>query len=74
MAKAAGVNRLDAFQDLSFLDLYAHRYGMNPTQVYHESFDDVFAMFALWKERDEFHDRLMKVKKSQPQPNATTKS
>lgn len=48
---------------------------MDPDDVYHKRFDDVMAMFVLWKDRDEFQQRLSIARKKKTltsQSDATT--
>jgi hypothetical protein len=50
---------LTPFDDLSYIDKYAARFGMNPDDVYHDtSFDTVMAFATMWKETEEFNERF----------------
>lgn len=59
MAKLAKVNRLNGFDDLSLIDRYAQKFGLNPDWVYENtSFGTIINFAIMWKEQDEYHERF----------------
>ena len=64
IAKAAMVERLNPFGDLSFVDRYAKAYGQLPRVVMKEKFGDVMPFILLWKEQAEYQDRYNEAEKA----------
>lgn len=55
----AKVQRLNPFDDLSLIDRFAQKFGLNPDQVYLDSsFNTVINFAVMWKEMDEYNERF----------------
>lgn len=55
----AEVQRLYTFDDLSLIDKYAQKFGLDPDWVYdHTSFGTIINFAVMWKEQAEFDDRF----------------
>jgi hypothetical protein len=55
------VARLEPLYSISIVDQYAKAYGVLPRIVQQEPFDEVFPFLFLWKEQDEFRERLDQI-------------
>jgi hypothetical protein len=59
VAALAKVNRLQGYDDLSLIDRYAQRFGLDPDWVYdNTSFGTIINFAVLWKESDEYQERF----------------
>jgi hypothetical protein len=57
IATAAGVDKLKPLANISWIDQYAHRYGMRPEDVEKVRFDNFIPFVYLWKEQGEYQER-----------------
>jgi hypothetical protein len=59
VAALAKVNRLYPFDDLSLIDKYARRFGLDPDWVYHNTaFGTITGFHVMWKEQEEYQERF----------------
>lgn len=63
IARAANVDRLTPFADLSIIDQFAQTYHLDPDLVYLKSFNTVTKLMILWKERERFRKTYNMLKK-----------
>jgi hypothetical protein len=55
------VGRLSPFADLSLINKFAERFGLDPDEVYNKSFDTVMNLHWLWKEQEEYQERYNEI-------------
>lgn len=55
----AKVHRLNGFDDLSLIDQYAQKFGLDPDWVYnHTPFGTLMNFVVMWKEQAEYNERF----------------
>lgn len=71
-AKAAGVDRLLKFSDLSIIGTFAEKFSQDPDWVYENtSFDTIMNFIYMWKEQADYQERYLAKLKN---PNNVTPS
>ena len=63
LSKLADSTKLDEVFEVSIIDRYAQKYGMDPDVVYQKEFDTVFLFIDLWKREGEYGERYRKAEK-----------
>ena len=63
-AKEAGVDKLEPWTNLSWIDKYAKAYGILPRLVLSEKMGDVMPFLALWNQQNEYQERYIEVEKA----------
>jgi hypothetical protein len=62
VANLAKVGRLVKFDDLSLIERYASKFGVDPDWVYDNTSFGTIANFAImWKEMDEYQERYQYI-------------
>lgn len=69
IAKIANVARLAPFADLSLINKFAEKFGLDPDQVYLKEFDTVMNMHWLWREQEEFQERYIMIEEMMSKTN-----
>lgn len=55
----AKVHRLNGYDDLSLIDRYAQKFGLDPDVVYDKtSFGTIINFAAMWHAMDEYNERF----------------